>query len=164
MPNRKKYKIIAAFLLTVFSLNTVVGFACSVGVDMGFNSKHHHSHDPAEAIVHIHSDGKKHIHSEKKNAHHHGKSNHDNRTTHHHTPGTDKDNCCNDHVLKFEQLDKSIPHPSNIVHPIFLISFFDVYYNAALPSCDVVKDIKQFVRSYHPPISNIRVAIQSFQI
>lgn len=29
-------KIKAAFLLVVFALNTVVGFACSLGVDMGF--------------------------------------------------------------------------------------------------------------------------------
>ena len=31
----------AAFLLMVFMLNIVTGFACCMGVDMGFNSHHH---------------------------------------------------------------------------------------------------------------------------
>jgi hypothetical protein len=61
MPTKRKYKIIASFLLTIFSVNTVVGFACSVGIDMGFNSKHHHDEESTEAVVHIHADGKKHI-------------------------------------------------------------------------------------------------------
>jgi len=162
MPDKRKYKIIAIFLLTVFSLNTVVGFACSVGIDMGFNSRHHNE-DASEAVVHIHSDGKKHIHQEKKNNNNHSKS-HQGQTNNHHKSENKKDDCCNDKVLQFEQLDKSVPHSLNIIHPIFLIGFFDAFYNVALPSPGIVKDIKQFVRSYHPPISNIRIAIQSFQI
>ena len=164
MPNKRKYKIIAIFLLTVFSLNTVVGFACSVGIDMGFNSKHHHDEDVTEAVVHIHSDGKKHVHYEKKENHNHTKSNPHDQESNHHKSNNKKDNCCNDDVLQFEQLDKAVPYSLTINHPIFLISFFDAYYNADLPSPGIVKDIKQFVRSYHPPISNIRIAIQSFQI
>lgn len=38
-PRAIQYK--ALFLLVTFSMNTVVGFACSMGVDMGFNSHHH---------------------------------------------------------------------------------------------------------------------------
>jgi len=164
MPSKRKYKIIAAFLLTVFSLNTVVGFACSVGIDMGFNSKHHHYEDATEAVVHIHYDGKKHIHYEKKENHNPGKSHHHEQANNHHKSGNKKDNCCNDQILQFEQLDKSVPHSLNIIHPISLTAFFDAFYNVILPSSDIVKDIKQFVRSYHPPISDIRIAIQSFQI
>jgi len=157
MPSKRKYKIIAASLFTVFSLNTVVGFACSVGIDMGFNSKHHHDEDATKATVHIHSDGQKHIHNEKKEKHSHSKSNH-------HNSGNKKDNCCNDEVTKFSQVDKTVPQSFNIIHPIFLITFVPGYYNTDLPSPGIVKDIKQFVRSYHPPISNIRIEIQSFQI
>jgi len=164
MPNKRKYKIIASFLLTVFSLNTVVGFACSVGIDMGFNSKHHHDEDATEATVHIHSDGRKHIHNEKKENHNHNKSNHHDKAANHHNSGNKKDNCCNDEVTKFSQIDKTVPQSFNIIHPTFLIAFFDADYNVDLPSPGIVKDIKQFVRSYHPPISNIRIAIQSFQI
>jgi hypothetical protein len=166
MRNRRKYKIIAAFLLTVFSLNTVVGFACSVGIDMGYNSKHHHDEETTiatEIVVHVHKDGKEHIHYEKKNGHDHGKSHHDhlNKDA---KSNDEKDNCCNDEVLQIQQLDKSVPQSLNIIHPVFLIAFFDAFYNVPLPSFDIVKDIKQFVRSYHPPISDIRIEIQSFQI
>lgn len=160
MTHLQKNKIKALFLLSVFSLNTVVGFACSVGVDMGFNSNHHHDQEATEAVVHVHADGKKHIHKEK---HNHDKS-HQSQGKNHHKSKEGKDNCCNDEVLKFEQLDKSVPYSLNIIHPTFLIAFFDVFYNDSVPQSDVIKDIKQFVRSYHPPISNIRIAIQSFQI
>ena len=47
----------AAFLLVVFGLNTLVGFACAVGVDMSFNSSHH---DEEAIEVHVHADGTKH--------------------------------------------------------------------------------------------------------
>ena len=166
MSSRIKYKIIAAFLLTVFSLNTVVGFACSVGIDMGYNSKHHRDEETkeaTEAVVHVHNDGKEHIHYEKKSKHDHSKSRH-NQVSNDVKSNDEKDNCCNDEVLQIQQLDKSGPQSLNIVHPIFLTAFFDAFYNVPLPSFDIVKDIKQFVRSYHPPRPDIRIAIQSFQI
>ena len=163
MIDRQRNKVKAIFLLSVFSLNTVVGFACSVGFDMGFNSKHHDEQESTKPVLHIHADGKKHIHYEKKEKHDHGKS-------HHHDKANDQkskkgdDNCCNDQVLKFEQLDKSIPYSLHIVHPTFLITPFDIFNDTDLSDPGIVKDIKQFVRNYHPPILNIRIAIQSFQI
>ena len=163
MPNKRKYKVIAVLLVTVFSLNIVVGFACSVGVDMGFNSKHHNE-DATEAVVHIHSDGKKHVHYGEKKNDNHSKSHHHDQENNHHKSGNKKDNCCNDEITKFIQVDKNLPQSLNIIHPFFLLAFFDAFYDVVLPSTDIVKDIKQFVRSYHPPISNIRIAIQSFQI
>ena len=48
----------AAFLLIVFSLNTVVGFACSVGLEMGFNSSHHQ--EEKAAITHKHDNSHQH--------------------------------------------------------------------------------------------------------
>lgn len=163
MSIKTKYKFIAAFLLTVFSLNTVVGFACSLGVDMGFNSKHLHAEKTTEAVVHIHRDGKKHVHFEEKE-NHQNKSHPHAQDKDHHKTKEGKDNCCNDKVLRFEQLDKSVPHSVTIIHPVFLVAFVDAFYIVALPSPGVTKDIKQFVRSYHPPIPDIRIAIQSFQI
>ncbi|SIO50913.1 hypothetical protein [Chitinophaga niabensis] len=41
----------AVFLLAVFTLNTMVGFACAVGLDLGFNSKHHH-HEEGTTLHH----------------------------------------------------------------------------------------------------------------
>jgi len=164
MTRRQKNRIRALFLLAVFCLNTVVGFACSLGLDMGFNSKHHHEQETTEAVAHIHSDGKRHIHYEKKNTHSHDKTNHHEQEKNHHKNEEGKDNCCNDQVIQFDQLDKSVPHSSNIIHPVFLITFFDAFYSVGLPSGDCARDIKQFVRGYHPPIPDIRISIQSFQI
>lgn len=158
-------KLKAAFLLAVFALNTVVGFACSVGVDMGFNTKHHHDEDATEAVVHIHKDGKRHVHQEKKEKHDHNNAHQHDVANNHHNSGDDKDGCCNDKVKEFQDLVKSVPNSINIVHPVFFIAFIAAYYNISLlPYTDVVKDIKPFVRSYHPPISDIRIAIQSLQI
>jgi hypothetical protein len=151
----------AAVLALVFALNPVIGFACSIGIDMGFNSSHHGAGVETEAEVHIHKDGKKHIHYGKKHDHKEPHSHSGDKKTH---SDEEKDNCCNDHVKKFEDLDKSLPQSPTIIHPDFLIAFFDVYYNADLPANDIVQNIRQFVRSYHPPIPDIRIAIQSFQI
>jgi hypothetical protein len=151
----------AAFLAIVFGLNPIIGFACSINIDMGFNSKDHHQEEAIEAVVHIHEDGERHIHYEKKDDHSKA-GHHQHRST---VPSKDeKDNCCTDRVKQVEQLDKSLPHSFNLVHPIFSIAFFDVFYNISLPETIIVKNIKQFVRCYHPPIPGIRIAIQSFQI
>jgi hypothetical protein len=155
----------AAFLLIVFALNTVVGFAFSVGVDMSFNTKHHGEEEVTEAVVHIHKDGKKHIHHEKKESHSHDNSHKHNEPSKAKNSKGDEGNCCTDNVKKFQQLDKSVPNSVNIIHPVFFTAFVAVHYNITLlPHTDIVRDIKPFVRSYHPPIPDIRIAIQSFQI
>lgn len=165
MKRSTSIKLKSAILLVVFALNTVVGFACSVGVDMGFNTKHHNDNETTEAVVHIHKDGKKHIHQEKKESHSHIKSRKNDEASNTEKSKSDGGNCCTDEVKSFQDLDKSVPNSSNIVHPVFFTAFVTVYYNIRLlPHTDVVKDIKPFVRSYHPPIQDIRIAIQSFQI
>jgi hypothetical protein len=140
----------AAFLLLVFALNTVVGFACAVGLNMGFNTRHHHD----EAIT-------------ANTGHHHGDTGHhqDEADKDHHSKDS-KDNCCKDKVVKFAQVDKTVPQSSGAgINPVFVTtfvaSFFDVdisFVSKAIPN------VKYFVRSYHPPIPDIRIAIQSFQI
>ena len=53
MKKNSSIQLKAAFLLIVFALNTVLGFACSMGLDMGYNKSHHggislaHFHDGA---------------------------------------------------------------------------------------------------------------------
>ena len=149
----------------VFALNTVVGFACSVGVEMGFNTKHHESEEATKAVVHIHKDGKEHIHQDKKESHSHDKSHKHDGTHNQHEESSEKGGCCNDKVMNFQQLDKCVPSTISLVHPVFFTAFVATYYNINIfPHTDVVKDIKPFVRSYHPPIPDIRIAIQSFQI
>jgi hypothetical protein len=151
MNKGRKYKITAIFLLTVFSLNTLAGFACSLGFDLGYNRIHHHDEQDTETIVQHHREGKNLVHH-----FHHEVNNHKSKGN--------KDDCCSDEVTNFARLDKAVPASLQIVHPAFLPAFFETFYNDALLSPGVVKNIKQFVRSYHPPIPDIRVAIQSFQV
>ncbi|MDQ6904651.1 MAG: hypothetical protein M3139_16785, partial [Bacteroidota bacterium] len=150
----------AAFLLIVFSVNTLVGFACAVGIDMGFNSKHHHDDEATETTVHIHADGKKHIHQNEATKHH------DEADNDHHKSKDGKDDCCNDKVTQFAQLDKALsPSLSFVINPLFVTAFISSFYNIDIFFFSQASpDVKYFVRSYHPPIPDIRIAIQSFQI
>ena len=159
MKKRRSIQFKAAFLIVVFSLNTVIGFACAVGIDMGFNTTHHHEDEEAtESAVHIHKDGKRHVHHEE--AKHHDEANND-----HHKKGG-KDNCCNDKVIKFNEVDKSASHSLNAnINPIFFTTFLASFYSINIFYTSYIDTgIKYFVRSYHPPISDIRIQIQSFQI
>lgn len=149
-------QIKAAFLIIVFSLNTMVGFACAIGIDMGFN-KTHHEEETTEAVVHIHKDGKKHVHHNEAGKHH-------DETSNHHKAKDGKDNCCNDKVIKITQLDKSIPQSLSAINPIFFTTFISSFYNIDVLFTSQNISIKYFVRSHHPPIPDIRIAIQSFQI
>src|SRR6266496_5047599 len=116
MKNTKSIQIKAAFLLMIFSLNVIVGFACAVGIDMGFNS-HHHNEELTIADNHSHNHDKSH--------HQHNEADND-----HHKSKDGKDNCCNDKVTKFTQLDKSVPQSSNAaLNPIFVTAFVSSFYN-----------------------------------
>jgi len=151
MNRKKSIQLKAALLLIVFSLNTVIGFACDVGLDMGFNSHHHEVNA-----------------SETDNIHHHDKSHHNDEAVVEHAKAktnNDKDNCCNDGVMKFQKVDKALASSVNLVSPVFYTSFLASFYHIdILSSNNRISDIKYFVRSYHPPIPDIRIAIQSFQI
>jgi len=134
----------------VFGLNTVVGFACAIGIDMRFNTSHHHDEEATE--VHVHADGKKHHHE--KPAHNHENKHQD-----------EKGGCCSDSVTKFSQTDKSLPQSNIIINPVFFTAFIATYYDIDIsyPS-QISSSNKYFVRSHHPPIPDIRIAIQSFLI
>lgn len=139
----------AALLLTVFLLNTVVGFACAIWPDMGANSTHHH---------HEHNEGKA---GNAKGTAHHGNVDH-----HHHHHRKEKDNCCNDNVMKFVQTDKSLsPLVDFSSHPACVTLSVPSFCNIDLLATSRAKvNSRYFARSYHPPIPDIRIAIQSFQI
>lgn len=132
----------ATFLLIVFSMNMVIGFACAVGIGMLFNTSHH-----METEITTHE-----------GSHHH------NKTDKEHKSKDSKDNCCNDHVIKFSQVDKRSPHGfagSVLFFTTLISSFYNIDVLHTSKSC---ANIKYFVRNNHPPIPDIRIAIQSFQI
>lgn len=138
----------ALILIIVFGLNTVVSFACAVGLDMAFNSKHHHSEGAVKE--HGNEDGKNHQHSASAHSHHQ----------------TDKkDNCCTDKSAQLSQAEKLVPQSYYNINPIFTSVIIGSYYSAeSLFTSKIKSNTRYFTRSYHPPIPDIRIAIQSFQI
>ena len=155
MTRYRSIQIKAVFLLVVFSLNTLIGFACAVGLDMSFNS-HHHEVTPMSTSEH---------HAHDRSHHHEDTPQNDKAGVHHHTSNSDKDNCCNDGVMKFQQVDKAIASQITVISPVFFTSFLASFYNIDILSSNYrITSIKYFVRPHHPPIPDIRIAIQSFQI
>ncbi|MEP7108477.1 MAG: hypothetical protein ABI760_10855 [Ferruginibacter sp.] len=171
----------AAFLLLIFGLNTIVGFACAMGIEMGFNTSHKRG-ETSEGTVHVHANGANHQHHDEANKDHpdnvsevsvHVQVNGEKPLPHNHSNGhhcekkdaADKGDCCNNKVIKVLQSDKSVRQFNTIANPVFFTVFVSSYYNIALlfPS-QVTASIKYFVRCYHPPISDNRIAIRSFQI
>lgn len=167
-------KLKALFLLVVFATNTAVGFACAIGMDMGFNTSHHNeTEEPAE--VHIHDDGTKHVHEKEPSE----------ITVHTHKDGiknqleieqarqmpvggsnlfTNKDGgCCTNGVQEFQNLDKNVTVNTGINVPVFvaiLSTYFDIDFSTALKDFPV----NYKARFYYPPPPDIRIAIQRFQI
>ena len=148
MTRQVKNKIRALALLTVFSLNTVAGFACSVGVDMRYNS-HHHEH------------GKKHVHKHE----------------HQHNPiegisvklsdESSKDDCCSNDVTQFSLLDKSVAANNLLIAaPVFLLPFQTIFPSPNMNDSGLAVNSKfQFVRrSSFLNDTDLQMAIRRFQI
>jgi hypothetical protein len=152
--NKRTYlQLKAGFLLAVFALNIMVGFACAMDIDMGFNN-HHHEEEETQASEQSPTHGIKHHHHDEASEHHHDKKD-----------GSKKDGCCNDKVVKLSQTDKAIPQQGSVINPVFASTFISSFYGGSiLFTSQVSRNNKYFVRSYHPPIPDIRIAIQSFQI
>lgn len=154
MKRNTTIQIKALFLLLVFALNTAVGFACAVGMDMDFNIAHHA--DEESTKIHVHANGQKHEHQNKSGSHHHEENK---------TEKKEKGGCCSDGVQKFQNLDKSLNQNAKIAidvssFAVIISTFFGMdFYNLskAYPS-------KYKARLFYPPPEDIRIAIRSFQI
>lgn len=135
----------------VFSLNTLVGFACSVGLKMGYNTPHHGKE--AEAKVHIHKDGKKHVHKSVALKDHHAKA----------SKPSKKDDCCKEKVIKLQTEDKNFQYAkTNISTPVYIVPS---NYLASVSLNIVQPNLQEYIAChFHPPPQDIRIAIQSFQI
>ena len=147
MKRNRSIRLKATFLLLVFALNTMVGFACALGLDMGFNS--HHEHQEA---TEIHIAGEKHEHHEA--AEQHEEKN---------CCDPHKGGCCNDKVSKIALLDKTVPQPFHISTP----NHSPIHRNYLTDILRTVSGItysRSFLRSYHPPIPDICIAVRSFRI
>lgn len=158
MKRSPSIRVKAAFLLLLFSLNTVVGFACAVGLDMDFNSSHHQEEKTVLTYkdVSAHQHSKVHSHDEQDNP----------AAKDHHSSEESKDNCCTDEAAKFAKVDKLTPQSIYFsINPILFTAFLSTFYHFDVFASDSpIPNNKFFVRTHHPPIPDIRVAIQSFQI
>ncbi len=171
MKPQRVIQLKALFLLVTFSMNTVVGFACSMGVDMGFNS-HHHSHGVETGKHHEHSDAEHHNEHDVNNSHSHQHgaishqhSDNDNNNTVSFT-SQDEENCCKDFVAGFNSLDKILAKQSPVQQKITYLSPFIL--SAFITEVCIVKGYAIHFRTppreidYSPP--DIRVFIKSFLI
>ena len=151
MKGNTSIQLKAALLLIVFSLNTVLGFACVMGLNMGYNNSHHEA-EATEVAVHVHADGKKHHHDKKPVTNHHGKK-----------EASKKDDCCTGEVLQFNKLDKSLAAKVGVDIPVF-VAILTVYFGINIFETVQLPVQKYTARHFHPPPPDICIAIQRFQI
>lgn len=132
----------------------MLGFACSLDLQMGYN-EHHHETEVAAVALHTEH------HEHAKNQQHY-----EDKKQHHPEDGSSDDDCCSNGVTSFNLINKTVPQQVQLVHPVFFTSFTASWLDTGIlfSYINVTKDIKPFVRSHHPPIADIRIAIQSFQI
>jgi hypothetical protein len=126
----------AFLLLTVFFLNTVIGFACALqsGLLEEHSHQQHHHHD-----MH-HTQGMQHDH--KKQTH----------------------RCCGDAMVKFALVDKSQTHQEDMVQlPVFALLYPLISLNLISEGGYNPGHRYTVLRQYPPP-ADICIAIQSFRI
>ncbi|MEJ7779269.1 MAG: hypothetical protein WKF68_06735 [Daejeonella sp.] len=166
-------QIKAVFLLIVFSLSTLVSFACATGLNMGYNEDHHKTRDIPSAPEHSaitdhHSKNAHHKHARVNTG---GSSSHKKDIGHHvsrsdNTKESTPDDCCRDEAAKFEKSDKLSPQTFNYnlqaqsttlaVKPYFHLDAITAFLHTP--------NSRYFIRIHHPPIADTRIAIQSFLI
>lgn len=149
-------RIKAIFLLVIFSLNSIMGFACSIGLNLGYN-QHHHAKEqaPSHAIANEYAS---------ENSDHCGAVEPGDATDDNSSPAKQHD-CCKDEVLKFTLLDKSVSSSIKIDAPTQFASDVAAMYFLSVWCSQHISTIHYYVQSDHPPISkDIRIAVQSFQI
>jgi len=139
----------------VFSVNTIAGFACSIGVDMGYNTKHHE-----KTSSHSHEKENNHdaVHKHTNSATYSGQSISESKA----------DDCCTTGVTDFIKLDKSVVNNHLLFQAlVFLTAFASALILPDLYRANLIDDAKlQTVRrswrlAYH---TDLRIVIQSFQI
>ena len=147
----------AAILTIVFLLNTVVGFACAVGINIGFDKVHHPDQRSSHPVEYIH---------ENDTSHHHVKHKLDENSADHHASKSSKDNCCKDEVTKLVKAN-SLHQPGFDYSVLSLSSFIlpsKVYYVQNSTVFPANTPNAYLIQHCRLPIPDVRITIQSFQI
>lgn len=145
MKRNKSIKLKAAILLIVFVLNTILGFACSVGLDMGFN---HHHHEEGTEISTTHHDEDVIIYSSK-------------------TSVIPFENCCNQKVIEIARADKQVSASIHITIPFFNSN--TDFLHPGIVCENLLSQVENttkwyLVQGHHPPIIPIYIVVQNFRI
>ena len=151
MKEKISIQLKAALLLIVFSLNTIIGFACALGIDMKGEGKPH-KEALTKTPIHVHADGKKHDHHNKAKKHNHGEK-----------KQNKKDDCCSDKVVKIQNAEKNIVSKLIIDAPLF-VAISNSYSEINLFSSIKGFPPKNIKRFFYPPPPNILVSIQKSQV
>lgn len=146
--NRRTYYSLV--LLIVFSMNTLVSFACSAS--NLFHELHHHN--TAASKAHHHEGQSSHVHDHSGN---------------HHSDGDDRQDgnsdCCSNSVVEIQKVEKSVSR--NIVAPsiVEVTSFFPAYSALLSLQGNESPSYPRHIRWRIPAtIQDLRIKIQSFQI
>ena len=135
-------------------MNTVIGFSCAMGVDMGFNKHHHDEEETVETTGHNQIDGEKAPHQDEGKKHHHDSK-----------ENSEKEGCCNGGVMKFQNLDKSLALNGNVaINTPAFVAIPSIYFGVEIFKLPQVHNQKYIFDFFHPPPPDIRILIQSFQI
>jgi ABC-type nickel/cobalt efflux system permease component RcnA len=139
----------AILLLIVFSMNTVVSFACSFSTL--FHQSHHNN-------TNVQSD---HHHNEPAQEDEHAEHQHDPKTT----DKKDVHDCCSESVLAIEQMEKSVSKTIEAPDVLFLTVLL-ASYSSAFPLSTTLKVVLPCHDRWRVPttIQDLRIVIQSFQI
>ena len=139
----------ALVLMIVFSSSTILSFACSLGLDMGYNSGHHSKKKKSEST---------HQCCEKPDIA--ADSNNNQQSP------VEKDDCCTNSVIDFQLMAKSISQnnidfalPLSVHHHVMIVQMFSMEHS----SISSVMNLYVFRTDQLPP-PDIRVSIRSFQI
>ncbi len=155
MPTAKNFSIYsrrikAAFLLLVFSANTAVGFACATAMSFSGTSEPMVSSAGAATL----SAGQKSAGSVRHSRKSACTCSHQRKKT-----------CCTGEVTAFEQMAKHLPQDFSAGVPQITIP--SLLYGEALFRVTALQAASinhLYLRNYHPPIPDIRISIQSFQL
>jgi hypothetical protein len=150
MTVKKRTYFKALLLVIVFSLNTVISFACS------FSSLFHgvHHHNSSVAAPDKHNGSVAHTHNHEAQPHKKTDSKEE-----------QKGDCCSTSIVEVEKTDKSVSRTIEAPDTLFLAAFIATY-SSLLDYFTVERTVKPHWDRWRPPatIQDIRIVIQSFQI
>ncbi|MEI6945684.1 hypothetical protein V9K67_00675 [Paraflavisolibacter sp. H34] len=164
MTRTQKNRIRALLLLLVFSLNTLAGFACSVGMNLGYNRGHHHGqggHGPGKHVQGKQDHGKGHLPGATGHTRHH-----DSGAAVHVSP-VGKEDCCSGDVTRLARQVKKVADETPAPEvPVLMLSDISLLLLPTPCRRDPGANSRfQFVRrSCFLNDTDIRIAIRSFQI